>query len=77
MNHPLFIHYHYYLGFNQQLDAGNHRFERQTAVSNLGSSYQTVRFASLAARFFSETGAGKHVPRCVMVDLEPTVPSHV
>ena len=21
-------------------------------------------------RFFSETGAGKHVPRCVMVDLE-------
>jgi len=23
--------------------------------------------------FFSETGAGKFVPRCVMVDLEPTV----
>jgi hypothetical protein len=23
--------------------------------------------------FFSETGAGKHVPRCVYVDLEPTV----
>ena len=23
-------------------------------------------------RFFSETGARKHVPRCVMVDLEPT-----
>lgn len=23
--------------------------------------------------FFSETGAGKHVPRTVMVDLEPTV----
>ena len=22
-------------------------------------------------RFFSETGAGKHVPRCVMVDLDP------
>ena len=21
-------------------------------------------------RFFSETGAGKHVPRCVMVDLD-------
>ena len=21
--------------------------------------------------FFSETGAGKHVPRCVFVDLEP------
>lgn len=23
--------------------------------------------------FFSETGSGKHVPRTVMVDLEPTV----
>jgi hypothetical protein len=23
--------------------------------------------------FFSETGAGKHVPRCVFIDLEPTV----
>jgi len=23
--------------------------------------------------FFSETGAGKHVPRCVFVDLEPGV----
>ena len=23
--------------------------------------------------FFSETGSGKHVPRAVMVDLEPTV----
>ena len=23
--------------------------------------------------FFSETGAGKHVPRCVMIDLEPTL----
>uniref|UniRef100_A0A3Q3WVN5 Tubulin/FtsZ GTPase domain-containing protein n=1 Tax=Mola mola TaxID=94237 RepID=A0A3Q3WVN5_MOLML len=31
--------------------------------------------------FFSETGAGKHVPRAVFVDLEPTVigkpPFHV
>ena len=27
--------------------------------------------------FFSETGAGKHVPRCVMVDLEPTVVDEV
>uniref|UniRef100_A0A452QYW6 Tubulin alpha chain n=1 Tax=Ursus americanus TaxID=9643 RepID=A0A452QYW6_URSAM len=26
--------------------------------------------------FFSETGAGKHVPRAVFVDLEPTVPGH-
>merc|ERR1719506_3703388 len=23
--------------------------------------------------FFSETGSGKHVPRCVFLDLEPTV----
>ena len=23
--------------------------------------------------FFSETGAGKHVPRSVFIDLEPTV----
>merc|ERR1711881_773765 len=23
--------------------------------------------------FFSETGAGKHVPRCIYLDLEPTV----
>ena len=27
--------------------------------------------------FFSETGAGKHVPRAVMVDLEPTVVDEV
>eukprot|EP00930_Biecheleria_cincta_P010674 TRINITY_DN11292_c0_g3_i1.p1 TRINITY_DN11292_c0_g3~~TRINITY_DN11292_c0_g3_i1.p1 ORF type:complete len:146 (-),score=27.07 TRINITY_DN11292_c0_g3_i1:84-521(-) len=27
--------------------------------------------------FFSETGAGKHIPRCVMVDLEPTVVDEV
>ena len=27
--------------------------------------------------FFSETGAGKHVPRCVFVDLEPTVVDEV
>merc|ERR1711908_122039 len=27
--------------------------------------------------FFSETGAGKHVPRCVMVDLEPSVVDEV
>ncbi|KAJ1061827.1 hypothetical protein K5549_002862 [Capra hircus] len=26
--------------------------------------------------FFSETGAGKHVPRAVFVDLEPTVIAH-
>ena len=27
--------------------------------------------------FFSETGAGKHVPRAVFVDLEPTVVDEV
>jgi tubulin alpha len=27
--------------------------------------------------FFSETGAGKHVPRCVFLDLEPTVMDEV
>ena len=27
--------------------------------------------------FFTETGAGKHVPRCVMLDLEPTVVDEV
>jgi len=27
--------------------------------------------------FFSETGAGKHVPRCVFLDLEPTVVDEV
>ena len=27
--------------------------------------------------FFSETGSGKHVPRCVFVDLEPTVVDEV
>ena len=27
--------------------------------------------------FFSETGSGKHVPRCIFVDLEPTVVDEV
>ena len=27
--------------------------------------------------FFSETGAGKHVPRTVFIDLEPTVVDEV
>jgi len=33
-------------------------------VGNRNDSFST---------FFSETGAGKHVPRAVFVDLEPTV----
>ena len=33
-------------------------------VGNEDDSYNT---------FFSETGAGKHVPRAIYVDMEPTV----
>ena len=35
-----------------------------TSIGEADDSYST---------FFSETGAGKHVPRSLMVDLEPTV----
>lgn len=35
-----------------------------TSISSDQESFST---------FFSETGAGKHVPRAVLVDLEPTV----
>lgn len=31
------------------------------------------KIKKLKNRFFSETGAGKHVPRCIFLDLEPTV----
>jgi len=27
--------------------------------------------------FFSETGSGKYVPRCLFIDLEPTVVDEV
>ncbi|GBG33025.1 Tubulin alpha chain [Hondaea fermentalgiana] len=40
----------------------------QEADGNVDDSFNT---------FFSETGAGKYVPRCVMVDLEPTVVDEV
>ena len=39
-----------------------------------GHPTRTLSFNSshvYVLRFFSETGAGKHVPRCVMVDLAP------
>lgn len=36
----------------------------EKAVGNIDNSFNT---------FFSETGSGKHVPRAVLVDLEPTV----
>ena len=39
-------------------------------VVSLG--YKSIKQIDGQPRFFSETGAGKHVPRCVMVDLEPT-----
>ena len=41
-----------------------------------GSAASKRRFEAFNT-FFSETGAGKHVPRCVMVDLEPTVVDEV
>jgi len=40
----------------------------EEADGNVDDSFNT---------FFSETGAGKYVPRCVMVDLEPTVVDEV
>uniref|UniRef100_A0A8C3YLD8 Alpha tubulin n=1 Tax=Catagonus wagneri TaxID=51154 RepID=A0A8C3YLD8_9CETA len=36
-------------------------------------SDKTIRRGDSFNTFFSETGAGKHVPRAVFVDLEPTV----
>ena len=45
------------------------------AVSLVRALYDVSRMVEWVGgkpRFFSETGAGKHVPRCVMVDLEPT-----
>ena len=36
------------------------------------SSASVIRDDSFST-FFCETGAGKHVPRAIMVDLEPTV----
>ncbi|CAM6112098.1 unnamed protein product [Calypogeia fissa] len=38
--------------------------QSSTSVSSDQESFNT---------FFSETGAGKHVPRAVLVDLEPTI----
>merc|ERR1711871_1714990 len=33
----------------------------------------SVAVTTRSTPFFSETGAGKHVPRCIYLDLEPTV----
>ena len=38
--------------------------DNEQTTGNVDDSFNT---------FFSETGAGKHVPRAVFVDLEPTV----
>jgi hypothetical protein len=49
-------------------------------ISRSPTSSSTVSTPSAFAHtetFFSETGAGKHVPRCVMLDLEPTVINEV
>ena len=48
-------------------EASKHKAEE--ACRALKRSIWTVSASSY--RFFSETGAGKHVPRCVMVDLAP------
>ena len=40
-------------------------FQRKKYLHTLGDDSYTT--------FFSETGTGKHVPRAVFVDLEPTV----
>lgn len=40
------------------------QFTQENSSSNTDSSFGT---------FFSETGAGKYVPRSVMIDLEPSV----
>ncbi|KAF9996829.1 Tubulin alpha-3C/D chain [Entomortierella chlamydospora] len=39
----------------------------------ISSDEQAKRFDSTSSTFFSETGAGKHVPRAIFVDLEETV----
>uniref|UniRef100_A0A1I7WHK9 Tubulin domain-containing protein n=1 Tax=Heterorhabditis bacteriophora TaxID=37862 RepID=A0A1I7WHK9_HETBA len=42
-------------------------------VRLMGVCHQTNKDDTSFSTFFSETGAGRHVPRAVMVDLEPTV----
>ncbi|CAE8602655.1 unnamed protein product, partial [Polarella glacialis] len=50
------------------LDLSSHRDQRVVTIGGGDDAFNT---------FFSETGAGKHVPRCLMVDLEPTVVDEV
>eukprot|EP00439_Symbiodinium_sp_Y106_P078548 s640_g17.t1 len=49
-----------------------HRYE-QTIMGRCTHFNKKASCQDAFNTFFSETGAGKHVPRCVMVDLEPTV----
>ena len=45
-------------------------------ISN-GQEYQDEASDDSFSTFFSTTGSGKHVPRAVFVDLEPTVVDEV
>ena len=47
-----------------------------TYMSN-GQEYQDEASDDSFSTFFSTTGSGKHVPRAVFVDLEPTVVDEV
>lgn len=47
-----------------------HGIQSDGIISSMTSSGQTD---SSFGTFFNETGSGKHVPRAVFVDLEPTV----
>ena len=42
-----------------------------------GQEYQEEAADDSFSTFFSTTGSGKHVPRAVFVDLEPTVVDEV
>ncbi|KAG1695163.1 hypothetical protein DVH05_020804 [Phytophthora capsici] len=46
-----------------------HGIEPDGTIPSSSMETEDISFST----FFSETGAGKHVPRAVMVDLEPTV----
>ncbi|KAG0027757.1 hypothetical protein BGZ82_008784 [Podila clonocystis] len=43
----------------------------------VASDKQSSQFDSSSSTFFSDTGAGKHVPRAILVDLEETVVDEV
>ena len=49
-------------------DHSSHKFRETRPCERWACELKEAPFP--VERFFSETGAGKHVPRCVMVDLE-------